>query len=339
VTGLGPRHTALAVIAKKLHACKKLTQLAAANGFRTLTRLLGTEQFVLRPRSGSDYRSFVTMMSIVRMIVLAAVAALSSPWCVDAVDPSKIVTVTTAINGEVEDMVWIASNKNIVFLLTDRGIVYRSEDEGMSWTDQTSLLKNAVKDTSKVHDASDFIVARIEPHDLRKDHLIFQGAGKLTWTTANAGKHYVAMANSMTFHEIKMHPIDPHKILASSMSERCASAMAEGFCNKQLFYSSNYGQTWKYLRHFIVQFDWAHKLGAHIPHDINKDAIFFTEANNRGHDQKFGYWDRNIDFKITEDFFVTEHTKVHRGNRFLFTSKYMFIAQVISVAVLTFWFP
>ncbi len=45
-------------------------------------------------------------------------------------------------------------------------------------------------------------------------------------------------------------------------------------------------------------------------------------------DQKFGYWDRDIDFFVTSNFFATSTLLVRRGNRFLFTSKYIFIAQV-----------
>ena len=48
----------------------------------------------------------------------------------------------------------------------------------------------------------------------------------------------------------------------------------------------------------------------------------------RFYDQKFGFWDRDIDFFVTNNLFKTAKKLVARGNRFLFTSKYIFIAQV-----------
>ena len=53
--------------------------------------------------------------------------------------------------------------------------------------------------------------------------------------------------------------------------------------------------------------------------------LYLNEKGN----QRFGYWDKNIDFVRTDDFFKTPaKVLVKHGNRFLFTKKFLFVAQV-----------
>lgn len=204
-----------------------------------------------------------------------------------AVNPGNIVLTAKDIVGEVEDMLWVGSTKQVVLLLTDRGILYRSTNEGMTWQEQTEFLHAAMGD--KEHFDHDLSIMALTTHDLRSDYIIFQGIGPLTFTTQDGGAHYVAIDKGLTFHELKMHPLDPHKILASTMSDKCNNPEAEGYCYKNLHYSSNFGQSWTFMRHYIVQFDWAHKLGSHVPHTMSRDSIFFTEYNSKYYDQKFGF--------------------------------------------------
>ena len=45
-------------------------------------------------------------------------------------------------------------------------------------------------------------------------------------------------------------------------------------------------------------------------------------------DQLFGEWDSRVDFVVTHDYFVTHRVLVPRGNRFLFSERYLSVAQV-----------
>ena len=261
-------------------------------------------------------------------LVLALVLALtlSMAGTATAADPSAIVRTEHPIDGEVEDMLWIGASKQVVILLTDTGRVYRSSNEGLTWVDQTETLRRVL---NQDHANADLEVTALIPHDLKADTIFFMGRSHVHWVTHNGGASYTAMENrEYPFHEVKFHPLDTHKLLAATLSEKCTNAAAAGNCYKNLFYSSNSGKSWRFLHHYIVQYDWGHKLGAHVPHTMARDAIFFTEYNNKFVDQRFGTWDRDIDFYITHNLFKTVKKLVPRGNRFLFTSKYMFIAQV-----------
>jgi hypothetical protein len=44
--------------------------------------------------------------------------------------------------------------------------------------------------------------------------------------------------------------------------------------------------------------------------------------------QAFGEWDHDVDFVVTHDFFATHRVLVPRGNRFLFSERYLSVAQV-----------
>jgi transketolase C-terminal domain/subunit len=44
--------------------------------------------------------------------------------------------------------------------------------------------------------------------------------------------------------------------------------------------------------------------------------------------QAFGEWDHIVDFVVTHDSFATHRVLVPRGNRFLFSERYLSVAQV-----------
>jgi hypothetical protein len=88
------------------------------------------------------------MPRVTLSLLAALVATVAMSWVPQpsaAVNPGKIVLTETVIVGEVEDMLWVGSAKQIVLILTDVGKVYRSANEGMTWVDQTPLLAEAVK--------------------------------------------------------------------------------------------------------------------------------------------------------------------------------------------------
>ncbi len=84
-------------------------------------------------------------MPLVAAALVATLTVLWVPQPSAAVNPGKIVLTETVIVGEVEDMLWVGSTKQIVLILTDVGKVYRSSNEGMTWVDQTPLLAEAAK--------------------------------------------------------------------------------------------------------------------------------------------------------------------------------------------------
>lgn len=119
-------------------------------------------------------------------------------------------------------------------------------------------------------------------------------------------------------------------LLASTLTPRCYTAEEEGLCYKNLLFSSDHGDTWRLLQEYVVQFDWVRHMKTH-GHEYPEDAIFATvhaeEHRGRGH-QTFGKWDNRVDFVLTRDLFLSHTVLVPRGNRFLFTERYVAVAAV-----------
>ena len=76
--------------------------------------------------------------------------------------------------------------------------------------------------------------------------------------------------------------------------------------------------------------DWVANMKTHASeHPV--DAIFATmhpAPLRHRMDQLFGEWDHRVDFVVSNDFFKTHRILVPRGNRFLFSERYLSIAQV-----------
>ena len=66
-----------------------------------------------------------------------------------------------------------------------------------------------------------------------------------------------------------------------------------------------------------------------IKNGIPKERILMThEANNKG-SQKNSGWNYKIDFVYSDDFFKTMKIGAHKGNKFILTNQYLFLAQVL----------
>lgn len=111
--------------------------------------------------------------------------------------------------------------------------------------------------------------------------LFFVGVGEVSWATTDGGRTYTLVSNKMPLHEVKLHPTDANLILASSMSKKCHSGEATGFCYKNLFASQDFGATWKFLTHYVVQFDWALNLHRDMTQGIAPETVFITSFEKK----------------------------------------------------------
>lgn len=278
------------------------------------------------------------------LLVCVAAFLCLSPALGDVAVTEKV------IDGEVDDIQWVTSSRKTVFILTDRNQLYRSTDEGKTWAPQMDKLRQAIPKTMYMSDdkAAAASVKKIIVSAANPDVVMFLGAKSGLWVTPDAGKSFTFTDVPETligikkdksgveletvlvpFHDIIPHPTEQNLILASAMSFKCHHTSWLGACYKQLFVSEDMGKTWQGpLLTYVVQFDWAHNLGPVQAKDLAKNAIFATHFTHKKGSQKFGFWDKGIDFVMSTDNFKTEKVLVRHGNRFLFTSKFLFIAQV-----------
>ncbi len=137
-----------------------------------------------------------------------------------------------------------------------------------------------------------------------------------------------------TLGQLVPHPTSGARLLASTLSSRCYTAETDGLCFKNLLYSSDFGETWRTLQEYVVMYDWARALKTHAL-EYPEDAVFATvhAAAHRDVHQVFGKWDHRVDLVVSRDLFATPaETLVPRGNRFLFTERYIAVAAVAPAA-------
>ena len=162
-----------------------------------------------------------------------------------------------------------------------------------------------------------------------KNRLVFLSDGRVHWATSDAGRTYKQITDTYRFHEVKLHPKDGNMMLTCVLSDKCHDSSESGYCYKKLYVSKDFGKSWKFLTDYIVQFDWAHNLQRGQADKLPKVSVMASEFKSKRGDQRFGYWDRNIDFVISNDLWESKpRVLVPRGNRFLFTSKFLFVAKV-----------
>jgi len=95
-------------------------------------------------------------------------------------------------------------------------------------------------------------------------------------------------------------------------------------------HSGDFGETWTALQTYVVQYDWVRNMKSHAA-EYAQDAVFVTmhaERHREGAHQVFGKWDNRVDFVVSHDLMLTHTVLVERGNRFLFTERYLAVVQV-----------
>jgi len=255
------------------------------------------------------------------LLVVAITGALGVEPSVAPATNAIAVTEKTLV-GEVLDMLWVGPDEKIVYILTDKNKLYRSADEGKTWVDQMPRMKRS--------DSTGGVVSmELSAHS--KNHMVFLSDDRVHWATSNAGRSYTVISDVHRFHEVKLHPKHEKMMLTCVLSDKCHDSSESGFCFKKMYMSEDFGITWKFLADYIVQFDWAHNLQRGQADHLPKHAILASQFKTKTGDQRFGFWDRDIDFIVSNDFWASSPTiLVERGNRFLFTAKFLFVAKVHS---------
>lgn len=145
--------------------------------------------------------------------------------------------VETEIDGPVEVIEWIRKpdgslnlKTQAVFVITSAGSLYRSGDEGQSWSQQTRV--GPVKAVSRTNNT-----------DMQWFYNPVTGRA---WTTDNQGLTYTAVAPDRQFVFLQAHPT-----LAST-----ALAIISDNSVKNLYVTTDFGATWHKKHDHVEQAEW-----------------------------------------------------------------------------------
>mmetsp|Transcript_11552 Transcript_11552/g.15062 ORF Transcript_11552/g.15062 Transcript_11552/m.15062 type:complete len:887 (+) Transcript_11552:98-2758(+) len=276
---------------------------------------------------------FLCHMGKLLLLLLLAPAITSG-------QPQNGVTVSQfTYNGEVEDIQWLGPDKKQVVFITTNQEVYFSNDEGTTFRDLSSELCRLPK-------VKDCKVTKIVTSG--NNWVFLQGSGENHFISENRGSTWKKTAPLPYSKDIVPHPDAGNLVLATALSPKCernrprssssSSELGEKYCFKALYLSEDSGNSWRMIQSHVISFDWLINAGKKNKDfrsssaEINPKSLIVSaiQPAHRQRDQRFGYWTPWADLLISNDFFKTEKVVVPGGNRFLFTPKFIFVAQVRS---------
>ena len=237
---------------------------------------------------------------------------------------------STSLDSPPEDLIWCGPAQDVIFILTEKSSVYKSLDKGFSWTNLNDLITSAAQESQENKNDKLGKVSRMLQSPVDKSLLIFLGTEGFSWVVQNCGRSIKALFQGRPISEFIFHPTERNWGLASAFS------LCEDYVNepckivKELFVTQTLGEDWKILGDYIHTFSWGVKDENMIKAGIPKERIILTyQPRGRGNQQFEKKWSYKVDLVYSDDFFETKVVGVRKGNRFLLTSKYLYVSQVL----------
>jgi hypothetical protein len=208
----------------------------------------------------------------------------------------------TQVDSAIKDILW--ADARVVFILTEKGMVYKSEDGGKT---VEALFKDTVFERVTV--------------SKDKKHFVFMARNGLSQWTNDKGQTFKSFDKKLKV--VKVHPSEPTWMLGDAMSPGCRSSPVSD-CFKSLWLTTDQGSTWTKIIDYVVQWDWS--VPRSFPH---KKLIYASVHSEKRGNQRFDQWDKNVNLYLSNDFFATQTMIVPHGNRFTFGEhSFMFVAAV-----------
>ena len=227
------------------------------------------------------------------------------------------------------DLAWCGIQNEVIIILTSKHSIYRSIDKGMHW----SLLNDIFKNTgmNELEETSNEIgqISSIVQSSADKNLLIFLGSSGINWISENCGENIRALNHGRPIHEYVFHPTEREWALASAFT--ICDDFIEEPCKiyKEVFLTKDLGLHWVQLNKYVVQFSWGIVEKEQIDKGVPKERILMSYEPRGEGDQKLSKWNYKVDFICSDDFFNSTKLLVTKGNKFLLTNHYLFVATVV----------
>jgi photosystem II stability/assembly factor-like uncharacterized protein len=234
----------------------------------------------------------------------------------------------TVFDSAVIDIVWLNKDHKTVLLLTQKGRVYRSTNEGDAWTDVTDKLKGSDA-TTKIDNL------RASPSD--KNVVLAEGRKKSHFVSTDAGETFRRISMKTNVHTFLFHESRPSWALVSTWTDACeaksrTTAVKSNSeleddgnpCQHMLYITKDMGKTFTLVASYVVQFSWGSSVNK------QEDRIYLThQRKKKGDQEKLTLWSKGVDFAYTDDTGSKTPTRlVYRGNKFLLSKGYVFVAKL-----------
>eukprot|EP01069_Polyplicarium_translucidae_P004368 Polyplicarium_translucidae@DN2565_c0_g1_i1.p1 len=254
------------------------------------------------------YFSRIVLLVLTFYVLLLPAAAESN---------KKVSVIEVSFDSPVEDIQWLGHDHHVVLVRTKGGRLYRSMDSGRIWTEITQHLYEAGGRNTEIFVQS----LMVNPTDKRV--VLVVGAGKQHFASKDSGRTFHQIDHSGNIHNWMYHPSQPHVALLSRWTDHCNSHDQKALCNHELYVTKDAGRTFEHVANYVVQFGW----GDPKHGDKHHNRIFLTHHRGKhGEQQRHGKWLPTVDFAYTDDFGHSVKTVLPRGNKFLISNGYIFVA-------------
>lgn len=275
----------------------------------------------------------------------------TTPRCKKTPEPLPSVSLDIQeMDGAILDLEFAGRGDEVLFVRTGNiygqggGSLWRNDKKGqkLGWAKMDSLLQGAAEDANLTL-YGDISVLEIVRNPVNAHHILVRGLERVNWITRDLGSSYLAVktpGDTIGSHTywIKPHETEPEWLLALVKGSNCfeASQTQWAKCTNDLFFSNDFGQSWKNLTanaagrvaSFITA-DWGWRIGEKASDAMPKETILATAFESIKDFQLHETgWDNKAAFIVSKDMFQSKHeTVVQCGNQFQYAQGKIFLAK------------
>jgi len=240
----------------------------------------------------------------------------------------KVSVKEVTVDSAVVDIKWLGADHLTVLLQTTKGRLYRSTNGGDTWNDITEALKDVTQSSM----TPPIVVDQITTSPADPNTVMVAGTKRNHFISLNGGETWRRIRQRATIHTFMFHKTRPKWALLSSWSDGCESSkvrkepgedLDDGPCNHMLYLTKDLGRTFTLVTSYVVQFSWGTaEMG-------QQDRIYFTHFRQKKGDQpRLSLWSKLVDFAYTDDGGQKQTRLVYRGNKFLVSHSFIFVAKL-----------
>jgi len=183
-----------------------------------------------------------------------------------------------------------------MFALTSANVVYRSENNGMTWRKLSDILEREATTTLVKEQNEMGKVIRFEESKADKSLIALIGSQGVNWYSDDCGKTMRALNHGRPIYEFQFHPKKRDWGLAAAWTKCSDFQKTPCKIYKELYLTKDLGKSWEFLTNYVVQFSWAMSdLQSSVTRNFPAERIYVTRvANGEGH-QKISGWSSDVD--------------------------------------------
>jgi len=274
-------------------------------------------------------------ISILRVTPILALVSLAT---FARIGTSKKVSVNeVTFDSAVADIQWLSEDLRTVLVQSQKGRLYRSTDGGNKWNDITDQLKGSGSYSSG--SSSTMAVDKILKSPAEPSTVMVTGTKQSHFVSTDGGGTWRSVRQKSTIHTWLFHKTRPKWALLSTWTDACEANKRKkkksssdddddskpdtGPCNHMLYITKDLGMTFTLVTSYVVQFSWGDTALS------QQDRIYFTHFRTKTGDQpKLYVWTESVDFAYTLNSGRKITTLVQKGNKFLISNGFVFVAKL-----------